>query len=104
MILIAAAALSVFGLALFVVGLAFDNPGIAMVGALFIIGIGAAGAIDGYDVKTGEVESVNETTNTTTVNATYDEVNAHGEFPLGVMVTLAGAVLFIGASTRAADT
>lgn len=103
MILLAAAAVSVFGLVLFAFGYAFDSPGVAMVGALFIVGIGAAGAIDGYEYKGGQVETYNNSTNTTTIDYQYQSVSVHTDFPLGVMVTLAGVVLFMGASGRASE-
>jgi sugar lactone lactonase YvrE len=54
MILTTAAAVSAFGLLLFFIGQSTDNHGVAIIGAVFIIGVGAAGAVGGYQVAVGE--------------------------------------------------
>lgn len=107
MILTSAAVVAAFGLALFALGQVTDNPGVALVGAIFIIGVGAAGATGGYQVADGEtvIEYNNSSTNETVtdVETTYKDVETPQDLPLGVMVTLTGFVLFIGAAGRASE-
>lgn len=107
MILEAAAAIGVLGLILFVAGFATDRPELAMFGALFVIGVGAGGMIDGYQVQTGEVRTTvnNSSTNesVTTINATYEDIEVHPDFPLDIVIILLGAVMLIGSSGAASE-
>lgn len=106
MILTTVAVLVGIGLALFATGHHFDRPEIAMFGAIIIIGVGAGGAVDGYQVQTGEVqvtENTAENETVTTINETYDDVSVHTEFPLAIVLLLLGAVMLIGASGEASE-
>lgn len=103
MMLSAAAALGVLSMVLFLGGLLVDRPELAMFGAIIMIGVGASGAVDGINVKTGEVEVTNETANETYVNGTFEDVETHTGFPLDIVLLLLGAVMLIGGAGEASE-
>lgn len=70
MILETAIALSALGLALFVIGSTQGNPGIAMIGAVVVIGVGASAMVGGVQVQSG----TNEETITTNTTITLEDV------------------------------
>lgn len=107
MIFETAVMLTSIGLVLYMAGYYFDRPELAMFGAIIIIGIGAAGVVDGYEVRTGEereITNVSENETVEVVNHTYEDVEIHGDFPLPIVVLLLGAVMLIGAAGEASET
>ena len=107
MLLEAAAAFAVLGIVMFGFGLVFERPELAMFGAIIVIGIGGVGVVQGYQIQDGEtqVETFNETTNTTTteVQAEYEDVSSISSFPLELIVVLLGAVMMMTATGRASE-
>ena len=81
------------GLAGFVVGTIFDRPDIAMIGAVLILGIGGVGLVEDVEVRTGEVETVNNSTNTTTTEYQHEPIAGLSSFPIELVVMLMGAVM-----------
>lgn len=103
MMLETAAIIGGFGVALFVLGFAFERPELAMLGAIVIIGVGASGMGDGFEVKVGEVETTNDDTGETDVENVYEETGMHERFPIGSVVMIIGAVMLMTSSGAASD-
>lgn len=53
-LLLVAGVVGGFGSLVFAAGFFLGRPGLAMLGAILVIGIGGAGMVDGYQVKTGQ--------------------------------------------------
>jgi len=69
----------------------FGYQGIATLGAVLMVGVGAAAMIDGLETQTGE-ERV-EVDNTTTVEAIHEPIGTSSSFPTGLVLTLLGGVM-----------
>lgn len=95
MLLTATAALFFLGLATWLAGAYFSYTGVAVLGAAIIVGVGAGIAIDGLEVVSGETRTVNDTTNTTTIEEQTEPIAFFDNFPLGTLVVLVGALLFV---------
>jgi hypothetical protein len=105
MILATAAALSVLGVVLFVIGEWTGNAGVSMVGAIIVIGVGAAGMTTGIEVASGQnVTAVTENNTTTkTIETVYTDIDTATDFPVGVIVLAAGSIMLLGATGRASE-
>jgi multisubunit Na+/H+ antiporter MnhB subunit len=103
MILQSAAVVAALGLVLFILGYSFDRPELVMLGAIVVIGVGASGMAGGFQVADGTVEYTNAE-NETVTEKTYSDVETQGDFPLGVVVTLIGTVMFMAGAGRASET
>jgi hypothetical protein len=116
MILTTAAFLSALGFVTFLVGHLYSYQGIATIGAVLIVGLGAGVMVGGLEVESGQqrVETANTTTdgervglttNATTISSvsetdamvsvttTYEPIGTTSSFPLGVVLTLLGGVM-----------
>jgi len=91
MILTTAAFLTLLGMSTWTLGHIFDYQGIATLGAVLMVGVGAATMIDGLETETGE-ERV-QVDNTTTVEAIYEPIGTSSSFPTGLVLTLLGGVM-----------
>jgi len=91
MILTTAAFLTLLGMSTWVLGHVFEYQGIATLGAVVMIGVGAAAMVDGLETETGE-ERV-EVENTTTVETIYEPIGTTSSFPTGLVLTLLGGVM-----------
>lgn len=103
MILQTTALLLALGLVVFVLGHFTGNPGLAMIGAIIVIGVGATGMVDGIEVRDGQVETVNETTNETMIEYTYRPIGSVSGFPVPEVITILGAVGLISGAGRASE-
>lgn len=103
MILTSAAVVAGLGFVLFIAGSALDRPEVAMFGAIIVVGIGGTGAMDGYQVKTGEVHKTDEANNTTVINNTYEDLSIHTDFPLDIVIILLGAVMLMSSAGEASE-
>jgi len=95
--LLPASLLVLFGFALFAAGYVADSPGIAVIGGVLVVGVGAAITVGGgiYE-QTGEREVItNETANRTVVQTTpqYQAVDLPINLPVGFLTMLGGALL-----------
>lgn len=91
MILQTAAFLSVLGTGTWLIGELMDYQGIATIGAVLMVGLGAAAMVDGLEVETGEIEV--EDGSTTEIETQHEPVGTTTSFPLGLMLTLLGGVM-----------
>jgi len=91
-ILSTAAFLSSIGFAAFVLGHIFDYQGIAAIGGILILGVGAAAMVDGLETQSGEVEEQLDNS-TTRTDYEYQSIGVTTSFPLGLVVTLLGAAM-----------
>lgn len=92
MILTTSVFLTGLGMAAWIAGFVLDMPGVAAIGGVLVVGVGAMVMVDGLQHRDGKTETVNDTTNTTTVQYDYKQVNTLSSFPLGAMLTLMGGV------------
>jgi len=90
-ILTTAAFLTLLGMSTWTLGHIFGYQGIATLGAVLMVGVGAAAMIDGLETQTGE-ERV-EVDNTTTVETIHEPIGTSSSFPTGVVLTLLGGVM-----------
>lgn len=115
MILPVAAFLSALGLGAWVIGHYHSYFGIAVIGAVLVVGVGAGVMLGGLEVHTATAETIdrnattviNDTTTDTTENLTatataqrtqqYQSVNTQTTFPLGVLITLLGGTMTLRA-------
>jgi len=106
MIIQTVALVAAFGFAAFIVGNVTGHPGISMIGAVIVIGLGASMMTTGVDVKTGETREVVNTTDgqNVTVRDVHAPVEMSEEFPFDVVITLLGGVMMVQSTGRAADT
>lgn len=97
--LVPASVLVTLGLALFIVGNVFDYPGVAVIGGVVVVGVGAGIVTEGgLSHKVGENRTItNETANETIVDvrAEYEPVQTPLNFPVGTVVMLVGALLVV---------
>lgn len=107
MLIEVAGVFSLLGIVMFMGGMAYDRPELMMIGAIVVIGIGGTGAVQGFQVQTGseEVQTYNNTTNTTTteINEQYEDVSAISSFPLELIVLLIGVIMLMTATGRASE-
>lgn len=89
MILATSVFLSAFGFAAWALGHFWDYQGIAAIGAVLVIGVGAAAMVDGLETQSGTVETQLDA-NTTEVEQQYQSIGTTQSFPVGVVVTLLG--------------
>jgi len=92
MLLTTAAFLTAVGFLAFVGGQLGNYPEIAVIGAVLVVGVGAAIADSGLERQTGVVETTNETTNTTVKEFQYQQVPLPTNLPLGSLMAILGGV------------
>jgi len=92
MILVVSVFLTALGMAAWIAGFVLDMPGISAIGGVLVVGVGTAVMIDGLERQDGKIEETNATTNTTTVQFEYEEVETVQSFSLGTILTLLGGV------------
>jgi len=91
-ILSTAAFLSALGFVAFLVGHVYGYQGIATIGAVLVVGLGAGVMVGGLDVAAGE-ERVEVNSTTTEIETVYDPIGTTSSFPLGLVLTLLGGVM-----------
>lgn len=92
MILTTAAFLTLLGMGTWIVGHLYGYQGIATIGAVIMVGVGAAAMIDGLETESGE-ERVEIDNSTTAVTTTYEPIGTASSFPTGLLLTLLGGVM-----------
>lgn len=93
MILTVAAAISLLGFVTWSLGSVFSYHGLAAVGGVIVVAVGAAGMADGgFAYETGTVERTTDA-NTTEKVTQYDTVELPGNFSFGMVVLFVGALL-----------
>lgn len=96
MILTIAGYLSALGFLAWILGSFFDYTGVAVIGGVIVVGIGAAAMTDGLQHETGQIET-NVSENETEVTTQYDDVETPANFPLGPVIMILGAMMVIRA-------
>lgn len=92
MILTTAAFFSALGLAVWLLGELRDYRGIAVIGAILLIGVGSAAMIGGLEVQTGEIAT--ELNNSTVeTEHQYSPIGTTTSFPTGMVLTLLGGAM-----------
>jgi hypothetical protein len=102
MILQTATLLLAVGFAAFIVGHISGHPGVAMIGAIVIIGVGATAMTGGIQHQDGTTEYTNAQ-NETVTERTYSDISTMSEFPVGVMLMGLGAVLLLTSTGQASE-
>lgn len=92
MILTTAVFLTALGFGAWILGTVWGYQGIAAIGAILIVGVGAAAMIYGLETRTGEVETQTDA-NTTAIDYQYEPIGTTQSFPLGMLVTLLGGAM-----------
>lgn len=106
MILQTAALLTAIGFIAFAAGHMTGHPGVSMIGAIIIIGLGASMMTTGLEAQTGQFEEVVNTTDgqNVTVEHEYSPVEISTSFPFDAVTMLLGAVMLIRSTGRASET
>lgn len=73
-------------------GHVYGYQGIATLGAVLMVGVGAAVMVTGLEVEAGE-ERVEVDDQTTEVTTTYEPIETSNSFPTGLVLTLLGGVM-----------
>lgn len=94
MILTSAGFLTGFGFILWIAGLILDKPAVGVIGAIFVVGVGANVVDTGLEVKTGEVHN-NTSASETTISYQYSQVPVPNQLPLGGLWMLVGGVMVL---------
>lgn len=92
MILTTAAFLTTVGLVAFVLGHSYGYQGIAVIGAILIVGVGAGAMVDGIETQTGE-RQIDVDNSTTEVERVYEPIGVSTSFPVGLVVLLLGGAM-----------
>lgn len=96
MLLVPALTLSAFGLVVWALGLQMGYKGIAVIGAVLVVGVGVGVLDTGLQQKAGTVEnSVNSST--TEISVQREPVPLTATFNVGFMWTLLGGALALQA-------
>lgn len=106
MILQTAIAIAGIGFVAYALGHLFNRYGVAMIGAIIVIGVGASIMTGGVQVAVGEDQvTINESGDKTVTNSTtvYEDVDTQSDFPVGVVVLALGAVMLIGTTGEASE-
>lgn len=100
MILTTAGFITTFGFIAWIAGMALEYPGVAVIGGVIVVGVGASIMDSGLQYRDGETQVVNETANTTTIEPTYSSVPLPQHLSLGALVTLLGGLLTLQGINR----
>lgn len=92
MLLILAATFTALGFVGWIVGTLLEMPGVAVISAILVVGVGAGIMTDGLDVRDGHVET-NTTDSQTEVAYTYAEFEPNQQWPLGELWLLLGGIM-----------
>jgi len=90
-LLISAAFLCALGFTSWALGTVFQYRGIAVLGAVLIVGVGASAAVDGLQHQVGKTQE-QVAYDTTDVSYQYDDIQTPDHFPLGPVIMLLGSV------------
>jgi len=97
MLLATALALSLFGLVVWAAGLQFGYTGVAVLGAVLVVGVGASVLGTGLQQRAGTVEQSPNST-TTVISVQTAPVTFVSSFNAGLIWTLLGGVLTLQAT------
>jgi len=96
MLVVPALGLTLFGLAVWIVGISLGYKGIATIGAVVVVGVGIGVLDTGLEQRAGTIEeNVNSTTTEISVQTT--PVPLTSSFPIGFLWSLLGGVLTLQA-------
>lgn len=102
MILTVAAFLSALGLVTWVIGFYLRFTGMAVIGAVLLLGVGAMVMIDGLEHEAGEIET-EDADGTVERQTMYDPVETGQSFPLGALLTILAGVLVMRSLNQQAE-
>lgn len=92
MILSTAAFLSALGTAMWLIGQLNNYQGIATIGAILMVGVGAAAMVDGIQTESGEIET-ELSDGSVEIETQYTDIGTTTSFPLGMLLTLLGGTM-----------
>lgn len=107
MLLYIALGLSGLGFLTFVVGQVFDMAGVAVIGAVLIVGVGAMVTGTGLEYRDGKTEKQyykngsNSDLDRVAVTPHYSQVDTPAQLPLGMLWLLLGGTLTLRGINRA---
>lgn len=99
MILTTAALLTAFGFVAWISGLVLDYPGIAVIGGVLVVGVGAMVMESGLEYRDGEVRN-NTSADTVEITHTYEKVPTPQHLSMGVLTLLLGGVMSLQSINR----
>lgn len=85
---------TLLGFGMWIVGSVYDYVGVAMIGAVIIIGTGAMVTDSGLEYSTGETQ-VQESDNRTVIETQYESIDPPQQLSLGGLWMLFGGLLAI---------
>lgn len=91
MILPVAVFLSTLGFAAWIIGAVIDDPGLAVIGGVLVVGVGAMITTGSLEYRSGETET-NVSANETQISYEYASADTPERLPLGALVMLLGAL------------
>lgn len=94
MILTIAASLTLCGFLAFVLGNLLGHHGVAVIGGVLVVGVGAMVATGGLEHRSGEVRTTTEN-NATVVEYQYAQADLPARLPLGYLLMLLGSVFVL---------
>jgi hypothetical protein len=94
MLLVPAVILTLLGFVVWGAGILFDFSGLATIGAVMVVAVGAMILSDGLQQRDGTIERQVDT-NTTEIEPQTTDVQFLPSFPLGLVWTLLGGVLLL---------
>lgn len=92
MILILAATFTALGFIGWIVGYLLEMPGLAVLSAILVVGVGGMVLTDGLQVRDGEIQT-NTSSDETEIQYTYSEFEPMDYWPIGELWLLFGGLL-----------
>jgi hypothetical protein len=102
MILILAATFTALGFLGWILGIVLDMPGVAMLGAILVVGVGGMVMTDGLQVRDGQVER-NVSSDETEIDYTYSEFEPMDRWPVGELWLLLGGIMALRSLSGVSD-
>lgn len=100
MLLTTALLFSALGFACWVGGVVLDQPEVAVIGGILVVGMGAMVANGGLEYRDGQIETTDPDTNTTTVEHTYSTAETPQQLSFAALIMILGGVITIQSINR----
>lgn len=95
MILSTAVFLTGLGVVVWALAEVFSYRGIAVLGAVLVVGVGTAVMVGGLEYQAGETQIETDGGNTTEIEYEYQEIGTTSSFPTGMILTLLGGTMML---------
>ncbi|WP_211693308.1 hypothetical protein [Natronomonas halophila] len=90
--MILAATFTALGFIGWLVGMLLEMPGVAMLGAILVVGVGGMVMSDGLQVRDGQIER-NVSADETEIEYTYSDFQPMDRWPVGELWLIFGGIL-----------